>query len=153
MVYRATEEIVRRVMPLLERLSTRTIDRAVLLQYLSAGAGIDWGVLELIDQFQDGDPDFGGLRLIFLVRDRATGEEHRIRYPLCLPRELDDLVRDEYKRLATGNPLTLMSASLFNALFEEDYCRNCRWHGPGFEQIHRECRYAGHPVNFELVLE
>ena len=50
MVYRATEEVVQRVMPLLELLAHRTIDKARLLQYLSAQAGIDWGVLEPIEE-------------------------------------------------------------------------------------------------------
>ena len=43
MVYRSTEEMVERVRPLLERLAIRTIDKARLLQYLSARAGVDWG--------------------------------------------------------------------------------------------------------------
>ena len=53
MTYKATQDVVRRVMPLLERLATRTIDRARLLQYLSARAGADWGALELVaEKFQ-----------------------------------------------------------------------------------------------------
>ena len=50
MAYRATHEVVQRVRPLLERLATRTIDKARLLQYLSAMAGVDWGVLRLRDR-------------------------------------------------------------------------------------------------------
>ena len=45
MTLKATQDVVRRVMPLLERLATRSIDKARLLQYLSARAGADWGCL------------------------------------------------------------------------------------------------------------
>lgn len=40
MTYRATRDVVRRVMPLIDRLATRSIDKARLLQYLSAKAGV-----------------------------------------------------------------------------------------------------------------
>ena len=50
MTYKATHEVVQRVRPLLERLATRTIDKARLLQYLSAMAGVDWGALRLIER-------------------------------------------------------------------------------------------------------
>src|SRR5215218_6261758 len=49
-----TQDVVQRVRPLLERLATRTIDRARLLQYLSAMAGLDWGVFRLRDRFLEG---------------------------------------------------------------------------------------------------
>ena len=38
MTYKSTRDIVRRVMPLLDQLATRSIDKARLLQYLSAAA-------------------------------------------------------------------------------------------------------------------
>ena len=51
------------------------------------------------------------------LRDVASGEEIEISYPACLPEELDQLVIDEYKRLAIDRPLTTMAEPLFRALF------------------------------------
>ncbi len=50
MVYKTTHDVVRRVMPLLDRLSDRSVEKARLLQYLSARAGEDWGVLERVKE-------------------------------------------------------------------------------------------------------
>lgn len=151
MVYKATEDVVRRVMPLLEQLATRTIDRARLLQYLSARAGIDWGALELVDEREEDDEALGAGRLVLTVRDRASGETHAIRYPACLPAELDDLVQGEYKRLAADKPLTTMAEPLFQALYGDTHCAKCRWQAQEHAQIRRECHFAGHPVNFEPI--
>lgn len=149
MVYKSTEAMVQRVRPLLERLATEQIDRARLLQYLSARSGIDWGVFELVrDEHLAEAPPAATTRLI-VVRDRYSGAEHAISYPACLPETLDQLVIDEYKRLAMDRPLTTMHPALFDALFRERYCDRCRWQGPAHAQIHHECHYAGHPVNFE----
>jgi hypothetical protein len=149
MVYKATEDVVRRVMPLLDQLATRTIDKARLLQYLSARAGVKWGVLELTDEMKTGDEALGSTGVVLFVRDVATGEEHEIPYPACLPGELDGLVQAEYQRLATDQMLTTMAEPLFQALYGESHCSQCRWQGPEFAQIHRECHFAGRPVNFE----
>ncbi len=59
MTYKATQEVVQRVRPLLERLATRTIDKARLLQYLSAMAGVDWGVLRVRDRVLAADGQGG----------------------------------------------------------------------------------------------
>lgn len=149
MPYRATQQVVQRVMPLLERISTRTLDKARLLQYLSARAGIDWGVLDLVAETDDGNAGLGGSGRVLTVRDGVSGEEHEIRYPTCLPIELEPLVREEYKRLAVDQPLTMMDESLFQHFFRADFCDRCRWRDPRFAQFHRECRFAGHPINFE----
>jgi hypothetical protein len=150
MTHKATQDVVRRVMPLLERMATRTIDKARLLQYLSARAGADWGALELVADTEEDGGAFGATGRVLVFRDRATGAEHPIRYPACLPAELEPLVREEYKRLATDRRLTLMDAALFAHFFQIGYCDRCRWRGPEHEQIHRECRFAGRPINFEL---
>ncbi len=78
-----TQDVVQRVRPLLERLATRTIDRARLLQYLSAMAGVDWGVFRLRDRFLEGGVETlvleEGDRVVFLRRvvpggaDRSYG--------------------------------------------------------------------------------
>lgn len=153
MVYKATQDVVRRVMPLLDRMATRTVDKARLLQYLSARAGVDWGVLDLVADTAAGPEDEsaapGATERILLVRDRFSGAEHSIRYPACLPPELEPLVREEYKRLAVDKPLTVMDPTLFAHFFQTDFCDRCRWRGPAHAQIHRECHYAGHPINFE----
>ena len=149
MAYKATQDVVRRVMPLLERLATRTIDRARLLQYLSARAGVDWGVLELVAEVEMPEPALGATARVLVFRDRISGEEHPIRYPACLDEALEPLVREEYKRLATDRPLSLMAEPLFRHFFGTEYCDRCRWRGSEHEQIHRECRFAGHPINFE----
>ena len=94
MTYKATQDVVQRVRPLLERLATRTIDKARLLQYLSAMAGVDWGVLRLRDRALE-----QGIETLTL-EDSASAAEYRIQYPDCLPRDLDALVLAEYKRLA-----------------------------------------------------
>ncbi len=150
MVYKATQDVVRRVMPLLDQLAARTVDKARLLQYLSARAGADWGALDLVSDTEDGTADLGGTAQMLVFRDRATGAEHRIRYPLCLPVELEPLVREEYKRLAVDRPLTVMAEPLFRHFFQAEFCDRCRWRGPEHAQIHRECHFAGRPVNFEL---
>ncbi len=148
MVYRATQDVVRRVMPLLDRLATRSIDKARLLQYLSARAGQEWGVLDLV---VDTGPDQGeGRSLTF--RDRLSGAEHTIGYPGCLlqlPDPLEPLVREEYRRLAMDRPLTTMHPDLFAYFYQATACDHCRWRGPEYTQFHRECRFAGHPINFE----
>lgn len=149
MVYKATQDVVRRVMPLLDQLAVRTVDKARLLQYLSARAGEDWGVLEFVGETRDGAAELGGTERVLLFRDRATGTEHRIRYPACLPPAIESLVREEYKRLAADRRLSLMAEPLFRYFFEAGYCSRCRWRGPEYAQIHRECRFAGRPINFE----
>jgi hypothetical protein len=148
MVYKATEDVVRRVMPLLDRLATRTIDKARLLQYLSARAGADWDVLELVAD-DEGSTAPGGTGRVLTFRDRASGAEHRLLYPTCLPSELEPLVRDEYKRLAMDRPLTAMAEPLFTHFYQASHCARCRWRGEEHAQIQFECRYAGSPVNFE----
>ena len=60
MVYKATQDVGRRVMPLLDQLAVRTVDKARLLQYLSARAGADWGVLELVSETDAGEAELGG---------------------------------------------------------------------------------------------
>ena len=148
MVYKATQDVVRRVMPLLDRVATRSIDKARLLQYLSARAGEDWGVLELVSD-RVGTTGSGVKERILIFRDRASGAEHPLLYPACLPADLEPLVREEYKRLAVDRPLTLMSEALFAHFYQTTYCDHCRWRGTEHAQIQRECRFAGYPVNFE----
>lgn len=149
MVYKATQDIVRRVMPLLDLMATRTVDKARLLQYLSARSGVDWGVLEVTFDEHDDAAEIGGSDRTLTFRDRSSGAEHRIRYPACLDSEIEPLVLEEYKRLAGGRPLTMMDPTLFAHFFAESHCSRCRWRGEAFAQFHRECRYAGRPVNFE----
>jgi hypothetical protein len=148
MVYKATQDVVGRVMPLLELLATRTVDKARLLQYLSARSGVDWGVLELLLDDQEVMDD---AERMLTFRDRSSGAEHRIRYPACLPREIEPLILEEYKRLAGGRMLTMMDTSLFNHFFAGSHCSRCRWAGDAHWQIHRECHFEGRPVNFELA--
>ena len=145
MVHRATRDVVQRVRPLLDRLATRTVDKARLLQYLSAMAGVDWGVLRLRERVQDGEVE------TLVLEDVASGEAYSLQYPACLPRDLDPLVRAEYKRLALARPLTTMDRRLFDHFYAADYCARCRWAGPAHEQVHLECRFAGHPVNSEAM--
>ncbi len=143
MTYKATQDVVQRVRPLLERLATRTIDKARLLQYLSAMAGVDWGVLRLRDRVLE-----QGVETLTL-EDSVNAAEYRIQYPDCLPCDLDALVRAEYKRLALDRPLTVMDQQLFDHFFAASHCARCRWAGPEHAQVHLECRFAGYPINFE----
>jgi hypothetical protein len=101
-------------------------------------------VLELVAEEKNDDGD-----QVFTFRDRTTGAEHQLHYPQCLPREIEDLVREEYKRLAVARPLTVMAEPLFRYLYQATHCDHCRWKATENAQIHRECHYAGHPVNFE----
>lgn len=149
MAYKATQDVVQRVMPLLNQLATRTIDKARLLQYLSARAGCDWGVLEIVADSEEPGAGPGEAARRFVFRDRINGTEHVLRYPLCLPPELDELVRAEYKRLAADQPLTMMDPKLFTAFYAASHCAICRWRDDEYEPFHRECRFAGYPVNFE----
>lgn len=149
MVYKATQDTVRRVMPLLDLLATRTVDKARLLQYLSARSGVDWGVLELLWEDQPATPEDDLAERSVTFRDLASGAEHRIRYPACLPQEIEPLVLEEYKRLAGGRPLTVMALPLFSHFFGATHCAHCRWRGEGYEQFHRECHFANRPINFE----
>jgi len=141
--------MVERVRPLLERLATRTIDKARLLQYLSARSGVDWGVFTLVRDEEIPEAPLAATNRRLTLRDVASGEEIEISYPACLPEDLDQLVIDEYKRLAIDRPLTTMAEPLFRSLFRSDYCDHCRWRAPEYAQIHHECHYAGHPINFE----
>ena len=144
MAYKATQDVVRRVMPLLEQLATRTIDKARLLQYLSASAGVDWGVMRVV-----GD-DLSGDGRVLTYEDVANGERHQLRYPDVLPGELEPLVLAEYKRLAVDKPLSKMDRGLFDYFFALTHCARCRYRGSAHAQIHSECHFAGRPINFEL---
>jgi hypothetical protein len=148
MTHRATRDVVRRVMPLLEKVAPTTVDRARLLQYLSARAGVDWGAMEAVSD-EAAEPEVGAAPRRIVVRDSASGEARTIAYPSCLDPALEPLVIEEYKRLAVGDRLTLMAQPLFDHFFAESHCAGCRWRGAEFAPFHRECRFAGHPVNFE----
>lgn len=137
-----TREVVQRVLPLLERLSPRTLDKARLLQYLSARAAADWGVLIFLGE----EGDDGERTLVF--RDRVSQEMRRVRYPECLPADLEGDVLAEYKRLAMDRPLTLMQPRLFDFFFRASHCEACAYDSARARQICRECHFAGRPVNF-----
>lgn len=143
MTYKSTRDVVRRVMPLLDQLASRSIDKARLLQYLSAAAGVDWGVLDVVEEHLE-----GGERVI-TYRDRVSGAEHSLVYPSVLPEDLHDLVLAEYKRLAVDRPLTSMDRRLFDRFYGRSHCDRCAYRGPSNAQIHAECFFAGHPINFE----
>lgn len=154
MTYRATQDVVRRVMPLIERVATRSIDKARLLQYLSARAGVDWGVHDLVADVptapvpNDSEP---ASRLL-TFRDRVNGAEHTLRFPDCLialPDEIEPLLVEEYKRLAIDRPLTLMAKPLFDFFYGAEFCAHCRWRSVEHAQVQRECLFAGRPINFE----
>jgi len=154
MTYRATNDVVRRVLPLIDRLADRSVEKARVLQYLSAQAGVDWGVHEVIaDEVRVLDAGAGPRAVRELVyRDRASGAEHTLRFPEALdavPPEIVRLLVEEYKRLAVDRPLTMMAEPLFVWFYAESVCAGCRWRGPEHAQLHLECRFAGHPVNFE----
>lgn len=151
MVYKATQDVVRRVMPLLDQLAGRTIDKARLLQYLSARAGEAWGVLDLIEDedIEDQEREDGQPGRLLRFRDRLSGVEHAVLYPSCLPADIDLLAREEYQRLASDRTLSLMARPLFDYLYAASHCQRCRWRGDAYAQFHRECLFAGSPVNFE----
>jgi len=130
-------------MPLLEQMASLTIDKARLLQYLSASAGVQWGIMQIVAEEQDTDGR------VITFRDKLSGQEHRLRYPEVLPRDLEPLVIAEYKRLAVDKPLTKMDRDLYDHFFALPYCARCRYRGPEYAQIHAECHFAGYPVNFE----
>ena len=143
MAYKATHDVVQRVMPLLEQMASRTIDKARLLQYLSASAGVDWGIMSVVT-----DEITSEGRLI-TYRDELSGADYQLRYPDFLSDDLAPLVLAEYKRLAVDKPLTKMDQGLFDHFFALPYCARCRYRGPQHAQIHSECHFAGFPVNFE----
>jgi hypothetical protein len=138
-----TREVVQRVLPLLEHLSPRTLDKARLLQYLSARAAVDWGMLTYV-----GEEEEAGERML-IFRDRLSREVRRIRYPTCLPPDLEGDVLAEYKRLALNSPLSMMQPRLFGYFFRAGYCDACRYDLAEARQICRECYFAGQPINFE----
>ena len=149
MVYQATQDVVRRVLPLLEQLAQRSIDKARLLQYLAARSGIDWGVLEMIGMEEDEVPANAATDRVLVVRDPITGEEHRVRYPSCLPEAIEPMVRAEYQRLARHDALSVMAPDLFAYFYAASHCDGCVWRGGQHAQIHRECHFAGRPINYE----
>lgn len=143
MAYKATHAVVQRVMPLLEQMATRTIDKARLLQYLSASAGVDWGIMTVLSDVETGE----GRTITY--RDELSGNNYQLRYPEFLPDDLAPLVLAEYKRLAVDKPLTKMDQGLFEHFFALTHCSRCRYRGPEHSQIHSECHFAGFPINFE----
>ena len=143
MTYNATRDMVRRVMPLIDQLAETRIDKARLVQYLAASFGVDLGVMEIV-----GDRETEKGRAI-TYRDKYNGSEHELIYPSVLEPHVEPLVLAEYKRLAVEKPLTKMDQGLFDYLFKDDYCDHCKYCGPGYEQFHNECFFAGHPINFE----
>ena len=148
MVFKATQDVVRRVMPLLDRLAMRSVDKARLLQYLSARAGESWGVLEVVGDVPAGSAPTTAERVL-TFRDRLSGAEHEVRFPVVLadlPPEIERLVHEEYQRLAIDRPLTTMSPALFAYFFEDTHCRLCRWRDPAYAQFHRECHWSSHAL-------
>jgi hypothetical protein len=143
MAYKATHDVVQRVMPLLEQMASRTIDKARLLQYLSASAGVDWGIMTVLSDVRTDE----GRTITY--RDELSGDNYQLRYPEFLSDELAPLVLAEYKRLAVDKPLTKMDPGLFDHFFALTHCSRCRYRGPEHAQIHSECHFAGFPVNFE----
>lgn len=143
MTYKATQDVVRRVMPLLDHLATRTVDKARLLQYLSATAGVDWGIMRIVGDERSEQ----GRTLTY--QDVTSGAEYQLRYPDVLEPELEPLVLAEYKRLAVDKPLTKMDRALFDRLFAVTHCSRCVYRSDEHAQIHAECHFAGYPVNFE----
>ncbi|CAN5249164.1 hypothetical protein BH23CHL1_BH23CHL1_10220 [soil metagenome] len=143
MAYKATHDVVQRVMPLLEQMASRTIDKARLLQYLSASAGVDWGIMTVLSDVQTNE----GRTISY--RDELSGDNYQLRYPEFLSDDLAPLVLAEYKRLAVDKPLTKMDRGLFEHFFALTHCARCRYSGPEHTQIHSECHFAGFPVNFE----
>lgn len=143
MAYKATQNVVQRVLPLLEQLATDSLGKARLLQYLSATAGVDWGVMQVVSDEQT--PTGRLLR----YRDLQSGAEHALPYPAVLANDLEPLVVAEYKRLAVDKPLTKMDRALFDHFFALTHCARCRYRGASHEQVHSECHFAGWPVNFE----
>jgi len=141
MVYASTQQVVERVRPLLEQMASRTIDKARLLQYLSAMAGVRWGMFTLVSREQS------DAREIVTVHDNTSEAEFQFVYPDCLPRAWETLVIAEYLRLATDKPLTKMDLRLFDHFYGGGYCAGCQWHRE--QQICGECHFAGYPVNFE----
>jgi len=138
-----TSEVVQRVLPLLERLSARSVDKARLLQYLSARASVNWGMLTY-----EGE-EAGASDRTHLFRDRLSHELRRVRYPDCLPADLEIDVIAEYKRLALDQPLATMPVRLFDFFYRAGYCGGCRFDSPLARQICRECHFAGRPINFD----
>jgi len=138
-----TREVVQRVLPLLEHLSSRTLEKARLLQYLAARASADWGTMSYVGEEREN----GDRTLVF--RDRISRELRRVRYPECLPPAVEDDVLAEYKRLALNTPLSTMEPRLFHYLYAAGYCSGCRYDLPETRQVCRECHFAGRPVNFE----
>lgn len=144
MTYKATRDMVKRVMPLIEQLADSRIEKARLVQYLAASFGVDLGVMTVVG---DRETDRGR---IITYKDNYSEEEHELTYPSALTEELEPMVLAEYKRLAVDRPLTKMDRTLFDFLFKATYCDWCRYRGSEYAQFHAECHFAGHPVNFEL---
>jgi hypothetical protein len=130
-------------------MAPRTIDRVRLLYYLSARAGEEWGLLELIGETTAATPAIGASGRVLIYRNRETGALDQVLYPLCLDKALEPMLLAEYKRIATEGPLSLMSEATFESLYAEEMCGQCRWRREGFAQFHLECRFAGRPINFE----
>ena len=143
MTYKATHDMVQRVLPLLEQLASESVDKARLLQYLAAAAGVDWGVMSLVSDERSAD------RRTLRYRDVQSGAEHELTYPDVLTDTLEPLVLAEYKRLAVARPLTKMNRQLYDHFFALSHCARCHFRGGQFEQIHSECHFAGWPINFE----
>jgi hypothetical protein len=143
MTYKATRDMVQRVMPLIEQLAQSRIDKARLVQYLAASFGVDLGVMTIVAERQT---ERGR---VITYRDKFNGSEHELLYPHVLEPEIEPLVLAEYKRLAVEKPLTKMDRHLFDYLFKASYCDRCRFQGLEHAQIHTECHFAGYPVNFE----
>lgn len=143
MAYKATRDMVQRVMPLIDQLAETRIDKARLVQYLAASFGVDLGVMSIVD---DRETERGR---VITYRDKYSQEDHELLYPPALSPEIEPMVLAEYKRLAVDKPLTKMDQRLFDLLFKADFCDRCRYRGPEYAQFHNECHFAGNPVNFE----
>ncbi len=140
----ANPTLNRRYQKLIDQLDKVHPTTRELFLYLFAMVAAEQGIINVVRVTEERG------RRVVIMNDPAKKQEFKVSYPAELEPDYARVAVAEMERLLSDESLaTSMDSTLFNKLYEDHSCRGCRYRANQFWQICSECRFAGHPVNFE----
>ncbi len=134
----------RRYQRLIDQLDKVHSSTREMFLYLFAMVAVGQGIIELARVQEE-----KGRRVLVMI-DPLKKQEFKVVYPEGLDPEYAQSAVAEMERLLSDDSAgTSMDATLFRQLYEIHPCRHCVYHADRYWQVCAECRFAGHPVNFE----